>query len=298
MDLHTLKIFQSVAKMGSISQAARELQYAQSNITMKIQQLESDLQTTLFYRHNRGTALTDKGIMLLTYTEKIFDLIEETKSMMNDDQTPRGPLIIGSMETTAAIRLPVLFSKYHKDFPEVDLTLKTGSTEQNIQAVLQNELDGAFVSGPINHPDLIQKEVFEEELMLITDTVHSPISSSIKEIQTRTLLVFHSGCAYREKFEQWLSQEKMIPNKIMEFGTIDGIIGCVAAGLGISMLPQSVITKHVQDGIIRQHSIPNLYGKVKTVFIYRKDKYVPASLIKFINMICDEEELLDNKRLI
>lgn len=159
------------------------------------------------------------------------------------------------METTAAIRLPVLFSKYHKDFPEVDLTLKTGSTEQNIQAVLQNELDGAFVSGPINHPDLIQKEVFEEELMLITDTVHSPISS-IKEIQKRTLLVFHSGCAYREKFEQWLVQEKMIPNKIMEFGTIDGIIGCVAAGLGVSMLPQSVITKHVQDGIIKsQNSI-------------------------------------------
>ncbi|MBR8644751.1 hypothetical protein KEH51_10840 [[Brevibacterium] frigoritolerans] len=55
---------------------------------------------------------------------------------MKDDQTPRGPLIIGSMETTAAVRLPVLFSKYHKDFPEVDLT-KTGSTEQNIQAVLQ-----------------------------------------------------------------------------------------------------------------------------------------------------------------
>ncbi|WHY55946.1 LysR family transcriptional regulator [Peribacillus simplex] len=296
MDLHSLKIFQSVAKMGSISQAARELQYAQSNITMKIQQLESDLQTTLFYRHNRGTALTDKGSMLLTYTEKIFDLIEETKSMMNDDQTPRGPLTIGSMETTAAVRLPVLFSKYHKDFPEVDLTLKTGSTEQNIQAVLQNELDGAFVAGPINHPDLIQKEVFEEELILITDTIHPPISS-IEDIQTRTLLVFHAGCAYREKFELWLKQEKMIPNKIMEFGTIDGIIGCVAAGLGISMLPQSVIAKHEHDGL-RQHSIPNLCGKVKTVFIYRKDKYAPASLIKFINMLSDEEELLENKRFI
>ncbi|MEB2493305.1 LysR substrate-binding domain-containing protein [Peribacillus frigoritolerans] len=132
--------------------------------------------------------------------------------------------------------------------------------------------------------------------MLITDTVHPPISS-IKEIQTRTLLVFHSGCAYRERFEQWLYREEMIPNKIMEYGTIDGIIVC-AAGLGISMLPQSVITKHIQDGIIRQHSIPNLYGKVKTVFIYRKGKYVTASLIKFINMKCDEEELLDNKRLI
>ena len=284
MDLHTLKIFQTVAKLGSISQAARELQYAQSNITMKIQQLESDLQTTLFYRHNRGTALTTKGSLLLTYAEKIFDLIEETKNVMMDDQTPRGPLIIGSMETTAAVRLPVIFSKYHKDFPEVDLTLKTGSTEQNIQAVLQYELDGAFVAGPINHPDLIQKEVFEEELVLITDKDHPPISS-IKDVQTRTLLVFHKGCAYREKLEQWLHQEKMIPNKIMEFGTLDGIVGCVFAGLGISMLPYSVIAKHIQEGSLRQHSLPNHYGKVKTMFIYRKETYLPTSLLKFIDML-------------
>lgn len=286
MDLNTLKIFQTVAKMGSISQAARELKQAQSNITMKIQQLESNLQTTLFHRHNRGTALTAKGIMLLTYTEKIFDLIDETKNVMTDDQTPRGPLIIGSMETTAAIRLPVLFSKYLKDYPEVDLSLKTGSTEQNIQSVLQYELDGAFVAGPINHPDLIQKEVFEEELVLITDTVHPPISS-IKDIQTRTLLVFHKGCAYRGMFEQWLHQEKMIPDKIMEFGTIDGIIGCVSAGLGIGMLPSSVIKKHLQEGTIRQHSLPNPYGKVKTMFIYRKEKYLPTSLLKFIDMLSD-----------
>ncbi|WP_054860461.1 LysR substrate-binding domain-containing protein [Gracilibacillus sp. JCM 18860] len=286
MDLHTLKIFQTVARLGSISQAARELQYAQSNITMKIQQLESDLKTTLFYRHNRGTDLTAKGSMLLSYTERIFHLIEETKSVMNDDQTPSGPLIIGSMETTAAVRLPTLLAKYHKDFPDVDVTLKTGSSEQNIQGVLKYELDGAFVAGPIEHPELIQKEVINEELVLITDTIHPPISS-FKDIQTRTLLVFHAGCSYREKLEQWLRQERIVPNKIMEFGTLDAIIGCVAAGLGISMLPQVVVTKHVQDGMLRQHSIPNLYGKVKTVFIYRKDKYVPPSLLKFINMLSD-----------
>ncbi|MCM3444279.1 LysR family transcriptional regulator [Metabacillus halosaccharovorans] len=286
MDLHTLKIFQTVAKKGSISQAARELQYAQSNITMKIQQLESDLQTTLFYRHNRGTALTAKGSLLLTYAEKIFDLIEETQNMMTDDQTPKGPLIIGSMETTAAVRLPSVLSKYHKDFPEVDLTIKTGSTEENIHGVLQYELDGAFVAGPITHPELIQKEVFEEELVLITDTKHPPISS-IKDIQTRTMLVFRTGCSYREKLEQWLHQERVIPNKIMEFGTLDAIIGCVCAGLGLSMLPLSVVAKHIQEGTLRQHSIPNEYGLVKTIFIYRKERYVTTSLIKFINTLGD-----------
>jgi LysR family transcriptional regulator, cell division regulator len=297
VDLHTLKIFQTVAKLGSISQAARELKYAQSNITMKIQQLETDLQTTLFYRHNRGTSLTAKGSMLLTYTEKIFHLIDETRNVMNDDQTPKGPLIIGSMETTAAVRLPALISKYHKDYPDVDLTLKTGPTKQNIQGVLQYELDGAFVAGPIEHPELIQKEVFEEELALITDTIHPPLSS-IKDIQTRTLLVFPTGCSYREKLEQLLQQERVIPNKIMEFGTLDAIIGCVSAGLGISMLPQSVIAKQIQNGTLSQHLIPNLNGKVKTIFIYRKDKYLPTSLKKFINMLGDGAGLLNDKRLI
>ncbi|HZG73399.1 MAG TPA: LysR substrate-binding domain-containing protein, partial [Chondromyces sp.] len=209
-------------------------------------------------------------------------------------QIPKGPLVIGSMETTAAVRLPALISKYHKGYPDVDLTLKTGPTEQNIQGVLQYELDGAFVAGPIGHPELIQKEIIEEELVLITDTIQPPLTS-IKDIQTRTLLVFRPGCSYRAKLEQWLHQEGVIPSKIMEFGTLDAIIGCVSAGLGISMLPLSVVAKHIQEGTLRQHSVPNKYGKVKTIFIYRKDRYVPTSLIKFINMLGNEVGLLNNK---
>ncbi|MGG3449585.1 LysR family transcriptional regulator [Domibacillus aminovorans] len=297
MDLHTLKIFQTVAKLGSISKAARELNYAQSNITLKIQQLETVLQTTLFYRHNRGTTLTAKGKLLLTNTEKIFHLIEETNKVMKDDQTPKGPLIIGSMETTAAVRLPKLLSKYHHNYPDVDLTLKTGPTEQNVQGVLQYELDGAFVAGPIEHPELVQKTVIEEEMVLVTDTIHPPLSS-IKDIQTRTLLVFRTGCSYRAKLEQLFHQEGVTPNKIMEFGTLEAIIGCVSAGLGISMLPYSVIERQVQEGTLRHHLIPSPYGKVKTIFIHRKDTYLPTSLAKFIDILSDEAGLLNNKSLI
>lgn len=125
MDLQALKIFRIVAEKGSISQAARELNYAQSNISTKIQQLEAHLQTSLFYRHNRGITLTVKGQILLAYTEKIFHLIDETIKVMKDDSIPKGPLCIGSMETTAAVYLPQLLSKYHNDYPNVDLSLKT-----------------------------------------------------------------------------------------------------------------------------------------------------------------------------
>lgn len=297
MDLQALKVFQTVAKMGSISGAARELNYAQSNITTKIQQLENHLQTTLFYRHNRGILLTSKGESLLIYAERIFRLIEETNKVMKDDQTPKGPLLIGSMETTAAIRLPMLLSKYHQDYPDVDLTLHTGPTEQHLHSVLQYELDGAFVSGPIDHPEIIQETVFEEELVLITDRKQSSLSS-LKEIENRTLLVFRSGCSYRSNLEDWLHQEGVVPNKIMEFGTLDAIIGCVAAGLGISLLPYSVVAKQINDGTLRQHKLPNPYSKVDTLFIYRKDKYVATPLTKFLDLLSEEKGLGEVRKLI
>ena len=297
MDLQALKVFQVVAKKGSISGAARELNYAQSNITTKIQQLETHLQTTLFHRHNRGIILTSKGESLLIYAERIFQLIDETNKVMKDDQTPKGPLIIGSMETTAAIRLPILLSKYHHDYPNVDLTLTTGPTEQHLHGVLHYELDGAFVSGPIEHPEIIQETVFEEELVLITDMNQPPLSS-IKEIENRTLLVFRSGCSYRTKLEDWLRQEGVAPSKTMEFGTLDAIIGCVSAGLGISMLPYSVVAKHIHDGTLRQHKIPNPYGKVDTLFIYRKDKYVATPLTKFLDLLSEEKGLGEVRNLI
>nr|WP_295974946.1 LysR family transcriptional regulator [uncultured Bacillus sp.] len=284
MDLQVLRIFQTVAERGSISQAARELNYAQSNITTRIQQLEAELHTTLFFRHNRGTTLTDKGKILLSYTEEIFQLLEEVKKAISEDQIPKGPITIGSMETTAAVRLPALLSQYHHQYPSVDLHLKTGPTEQHIQDVLQHQLEGAFVAGPVEHPDLAYQTVIEEELVLVTDAAHPPLSSII-EIQNRTLLVFRRGCSYRARLEDWLHHEGVIPEKIMEFGTLDGIVGCISAGLGISLLPRSVADRHIYSENLRLHSIPNRFGKVKTIFIYRKDKYMSTSLKKFIEMI-------------
>lgn len=139
------------------------------------------------------------------------------------------------------------------------------------------------MAGPVDHSDLIQKKLIEEELVLITDMPH-PSMSSIKDIRTRTLLVFRSGCSYRAKLRQWLHQEGITPNKIMEFGTLEAILGCVSAGLGVSMLPHAVVEKYVQDGSLKQHPIPNPFGKVDTVFIYRKDTFMSTSLVRFMDM--------------
>jgi DNA-binding transcriptional LysR family regulator len=81
---------------------------------------------------------------------------------------PKGPLAIGSMETTAAVRLPSLLARFHRRFPAVQLTLRTGTTAALVASVLDGSLDGAFVAGPIDHADLSVALAFKEELVLVS----------------------------------------------------------------------------------------------------------------------------------
>ncbi|MCM3628335.1 LysR family transcriptional regulator [Paenibacillus glycanilyticus] len=282
MDIQLLKVFSTTAKEGSISKAAQRLNFAQSNVTHKIQQLEADLQTQLFYRHNRGITLTPSGQILVSYAEKILHVIQEARSAVGDSSVPTGPLYIGSMETTAAVRLPVLLAKYHADYPAVDFNLMTGPTDRHIHAVLHYELNGAFVAGPVDHPELVQEKVVDEELVLVTSTAH-PAIESIHDIQSRTLLVFHSGCSYRARLNQMLHDEGIIPVKLMEFGSLETILGCVGAGLGISLLPRSIVTEQEQQGQIRIHTIPGMHTIVTTVFIRRNDALITPALSTFLS---------------
>ncbi|KRF13385.1 LysR family transcriptional regulator [Paenibacillus sp. Soil787] len=284
MDIQLLKVFFTTAHEGSISKAAHKLNFAQSNVTHKIQQLETDLQTQLFYRHNRGITLTPSGQILVSYAEKILHVIQEARLAVGDSSAPAGPLHIGSLETTAAVRLPTLLTKYHTEYPAVDFSLITGTSEQHIHAVLHYEQNGAFVAGPVEHPDLVQENVIDEELVLVTSVSHPPVNS-IHDMQLATLLVFHSGCSYRAKLNQLLQDEGILPVKLMEFGSIETIIGCVGAGLGIALLPRSIITESEKQGRIRCHEIPGKHAIVTTVFIRRKDALITPALSAFLSEI-------------
>ncbi|MGD8190731.1 LysR family transcriptional regulator [Brevibacillus ginsengisoli] len=280
MDIQLLQAFYTTAQEGSLSKAAQKLNYAQSNVTNKIQQLEADLNTQLFYRHNRGITLTPSGQTLVPFAEKILHTIQEARLAVGDSTVPSGPLHIGSMETTAAVRLPALLTKYHTRCPAVELSLVTGPTEQHISRVLHYELSGAFVAGPVEHPDLIQENVIDEDLVLVTPASHRPITS-LNEIELRTLLVFRSGCSYRAKLQQLLHEQGMFPVKLMEFGTQETIIGCVSAGLGISLLPRSIVSLSERQGLIRCH-VPDKPITVTTVFIRRKDSLITTAFEEFL----------------
>src|ERR1700732_3088268 len=168
MELSDIQTFAAVARTGGITRAAEELNTVQSNVTQRVKALEAEIGTPLFERHSRGMTLTGAGRRLLPYAQRRAALVREAVLAPRDDGEPKGPLSIGSMETTAAVRLPALLAEFHRRFPAVRLTLRTAPTADLVAAVLDGSLDGAFVAGPIDHGELTAITAFREEQVLVT----------------------------------------------------------------------------------------------------------------------------------
>ncbi|WP_276308583.1 LysR substrate-binding domain-containing protein [Thermoflavimicrobium daqui] len=196
-------------------------------------------------------------------------------------EVPSGPLSIGATDITTAVRLPSVLSYFHSLYPKVNLSLMTGSTEELVNDVLKYNLDGAFITDPIDHPKIIQEPLIEEELVLIIGASHPPIQT-LKDLKRRTILIFRSGCTYRTKLEQWLREEGIFPLKKVEFGTIEGMLGCVKAGLGVALVSKSIATQLEKSEFITCYSVPEKYKHVTTIFIRRDDIPVSNALNKFL----------------
>ncbi|HUD61182.1 MAG TPA: LysR substrate-binding domain-containing protein, partial [Acetobacteraceae bacterium] len=249
MDASDLKMFEAVARLGGIGRAALELNTVQSNVTARVRSLEQELSTRLFERHARGVTLTAAGLRLLPYAAEISDLLARARRSAMDDGTPKGPLAIGSLETTVAIRLPRIIASYAAAWPDVDLTLRTGTSAELVTRVLARELDGAFVAGPVDHADLTQEVVFREELVVVTaPTIDAlqQIGAALQQIGRAgalKILVLRVGCSYRQRLETVLATRGIIDVRALEFGSLDAIVGCVSAGIGITLLPRAVVAE-------------------------------------------------------
>jgi DNA-binding transcriptional LysR family regulator len=280
MEFSDLRFMEAVARLGSMNRAATELNTVQSNVTARIRGLEEQVGVALFERSSRGVVLTAAGERLLPYAARIADLIREAQQVARDDGTPKGSLRVGSLETTAALRLPPILSAYAQAYPAVGLVVGTGTSASLLSDVLEYRLDAAFLAGPVRHPDLVEYTVFREELMLVTAPALRHIDD-LKRLRDLKIIVFRRGCSYRLRLETLLAERGIQIAEPLEFGSLDAILGCVAAGVGVTLLPKAVIQSYWSKGRFTSHQLPPRLAKVDTVFIRRRDRQLTSALAAF-----------------
>jgi len=263
MELVALRTFQAVVEEGGILAASRKLNTVQSNVTGRIRRLEEELGAELFFRKGRGLELAPSGRVLLDYARRMLLLERQTSAAVRQVGESVGELRIGAMETFAALHLPSALKAVLAEHPCLELRVCTDTSARLVEKVLTHKLDCAFVAGPVVHPDLTFDELVVEELVQVCALGASPV--------LQPLILFREGCAYRSRALAW---QKAIGHAVadaMEFGTLEGILGCVSVGLGWTLMPRQVVLQspHAADLLIA--TLPPEISLVPTGMIYLRD---------------------------
>lgn len=274
MEISDLAVFKEVANSGSITRAAENLNRVPSNVTTRIQKLEDELGKALFIREKNRLKIAPAGKQLLEYANQILALAQAAKHQLQDSE-PAGLLRIGSMDAVAATRIVEPLQQYHSRYPNVQLNVRSAPTGLLIEEVLQGNLDLALVADPAQDSRLGIQPMFDEELVLVSSLSHPAIKTPKDLGEQPTIIGFNPKCAYRNRLASWLKDGHCIP-RVVEINSYHTMLSCVAAGMGICMVPKALLDTYTFSKSVQRHELSRKWSLTNTALIWRKDAFTPA----------------------
>ena len=256
MELRHIQTFQAIVKEGSFLRAAEKLMYAQSTITLHIQQLEAELGVKLFIRQGKKVQLTEAGRSLQEQADSLVaraTALQET--MFNLVAGEAGHVRIGVIEPTASYRLPRILVPFCQERPLIHLTIDVGGTRAISQRVAAGELDIGICSLPEAHLGLDFEPLFTEQMALLLSHSHPLVEQTVIHIQDlagQRLLLSERGCAYRAVIERTLQQHKQKTFTGLEIGSLETMKHAVQHGLGLAILPRAAVTPVPEYTVLRE----------------------------------------------
>jgi DNA-binding transcriptional LysR family regulator len=287
MDLHYLEIFNTVATFESYKKASAVLHISQPALSVQIKRLESQIGLKLFDKRGNKVYLSENGIMLFSYTKKIFRIVSDLEDAISDTQGyVGGTLNLGGSNTPGSYVLPELIGAYKKQYPKVIMNLSIGNTADIAHYINNGTLDVAINGGTCNYNEHIYvEELFSDKLILVASPqssycdIHKITASKLKDM---SFVVHKTDSQLYSFYDKFIHQMDIPENVIMSLGNIDAIKKAVAANIGVSLIPYSAVKFELQFGILRQLNLPDLKLRYPYSLIYNKSKPLSAASKKYI----------------
>jgi len=284
-------VFLNVARCGSITKAANRLNMVQSNVTARIKKLEDALGVNLLRRHARGVKLSSGGEAVLPMALRLDAVLNDLGYAFGRGKPVKeASLRVGAIETVAAVQLPGLVSRFLEKSPHVDVSVHVGSSSSLVDQVKKGELDAAFVSRSFVAPGLREQQVFTDKLVVLAP-VKVKTRNDLFEVNRIGLkvLVQRLGCSYTERLLMFLKTKKVRPERIMEMGTLEGVIGFVEAGVGIAAMPESFIGPISQGRKVVMLRLPREVDTLRTYVVSLQHSASPL-MNDFVDHCCEDAE--------
>ena len=304
MDLDQLHTFLEIVRLKSFSKAAQTCYRTQPAISAQVRQIEQELNTTLFERLGTKIAITTAGKILAEYAEQILDLRRRLQDGINElERVPRGELVIAANEATCIYVLPLVFSQYKKEFPNVQLSVERSYGSRVVEAVLDNLADFGITQLPVQEKRLEVAKIHSDEIKLLLPGKH-PFAArkavTPHDLVSHPLLLPKSGTT-RTRLNAWLEPVENQIQISMELDSTEMIKHFVMAGLGFSFLAASNCREEVASGKLSLLSLGPEPMIRRLGLIYRKDKALSKAALGFIQVILEhaarESGVLSSARL-
>ncbi|WP_339286927.1 LysR family transcriptional regulator [Paenibacillus sp. FSL R5-0486] len=292
MEIRQLKTFWTLASTCSFSQTAELLSYVPSTITMQIKSLEEELGVKLLDRLGKKVVLTDAGQQFLPYATKILNDVEEAKCISSQHGELAGTVVIGADEVLCAYLLPALFKRFRADYPGVRLLFRPLSGQELKSSLREGHADVVFVlDEPINSKDLQSELLKDETFQMVVSPDHMLASRSalvIDDFHKQHFLLTEKNCSYRTYFDQSITKKGVDALTELEFHSVEAIKQCVAAGLGIALLPEMALKKELSDGEVVALPWDLSDVSFSAQMLWHREKWISPSMAAFMEVAKSE----------
>ena len=254
MEFHQLRYFVAVAEEGNFSRAAAKVRVAQPSLSQQIRKLEAEVGQPLFDRLPRSVVLTEAGRCLLDYARQILASVGDARRCIDELKGKiAGDVAVGAIPTIAPYALPELVVTFQKHYPDVTLHIVEDVTAGIARRIEAGELDVALASTCQKSPTLRVEHLGNEPLLALVPEGHSLANQTVvsfDDLKSQRFLLLHEMHCLSQQVHQLLESRRLFPEVALAGSQLSTIANMVAAGIGLSIVPQMMVKHHATPGCV------------------------------------------------
>lgn len=295
MEYRSIISFMKIAEYKSFTKAALSLGYSQSTVTVQIKQLEEELNIKLFDRIGRQIELTDKGQQFLQYARQIIKVHEEASSLSKKETVRNGMLRLGTTESLLSSKFPSIYSKFSKQYPDIEFIIKLSETTGLTEMLDQNEIDFVYIiTNRFQNKNWIKIYERKEPILLLVSPYH-PFANLTKEIYLKDLkdqriISTEKNQGYRQILENECAKQNIYLHTALEIPNTDVIIRLVKENLGITYLPEYTVKQSLKNHELTAVPIVDCDIEAWSQLFYHKNKWLSQPMLDFIKEVENYED--------
>jgi DNA-binding transcriptional LysR family regulator len=289
LNLHQLRIFQTVAQQRSYSRAAELLYLSQPGVSLQVKALERSIGLPLFEKVGRTLRLTEAGSELLAYSERIFALMDETQLVLEElSGARRGTVKVGASTTAGIYIVPSALGAFHRQNPRVKLTLDVVNRFNVQERLLNDEIDMAVMGLIEDTDDLEVAEFVPNELVVIASPRHRLAGVKhipLEELSKETFLLREAGSGTRTDVERIFLGQGVTLHVGMELRSSGAIKQAVTADLGIAIMPLRALELELMAGRLVILDVEGFPVRRHWSLVRRQGRHLSATALALWNFL-------------